>query len=57
MAIPCPGTGAWTGAVLASVLEMRLRRAFPIIALGVIASGLIMGIISYGLLDLILTLF
>ena len=57
VAIPCPGTGAWTGAVLASVLEMRLRRAFPIIALGVIASGLIMGIISYGLLDLILTLF
>ena len=57
VAIPFPGTGAWTGAVLASVLEMKLRRAFPIIALGVIASGLIMGIISYGLLDLIITLF
>ncbi len=57
VAIPCPGTGAWTGAVLASVLEMKLRRAFPVIALGVITSGLIMGVISYGLLDLIIKLF
>ncbi|MBE6700793.1 MAG: small multi-drug export protein [Ruminococcaceae bacterium] len=57
VAIPCPGTGAWTGAVIASVLEMRLRKAFPTILLGVITSGLIMGFISYGLLDLIKTLF
>lgn len=57
VAIPCPGTGAWTGAVLASVLEMKMRRSFPTIALGVITSGLIMGFISYGLLDLITSLF
>ena len=57
VAIPCPGTGAWTGAVIASVLEMKLKKAFPIILLGVLTSGLIMGIISYGLLDLIKTLF
>jgi uncharacterized membrane protein len=57
VAIPCPGTGAWTGAVIASVLEMKISRSFPIIAIGVIASGLIMGFISYGLLDLITALF
>lgn len=57
VAIPCPGTGAWTGAVIASVLEMKLRKAFPVISLGVITSGLIMGFISYGLLDIIKTLF
>lgn len=56
VAIPCPGTGAWTGSVIASVLEMKLRRAIPVIFLGVITSGLIMGFISYGLLDLIKTL-
>ena len=57
VAIPCPGTGAWTGSVIASVLEMRLSKALPVIALGVITSGLIMGFISYGLIDLIKTLF
>lgn len=53
VAIPCPGTGAWTGAVIASILEMKLKKAFPIIALGVMTSGLIMGFVSYGLLDII----
>lgn len=57
VAIPCPGTGAWTGAVIASVLEMRLSRAFPIIFLGVLTSGLIMGFLSYGLLDIIKSVF
>ena len=53
VAIPCPGTGAWTGAVIASVLEMKLKKAFPTIFIGVVTSGLIMGFISYGLLDII----
>lgn len=57
VAIPCPGTGAWTGAVIASVLEMKPRRAFPVIVGGVLTSGLIMGFVSYGLLELITTLF
>ncbi len=57
VAIPCPGTGAWTGAVIASVLEMKLKKAFPIIVLGVITSGLIMGFISYGLFDILKALF
>lgn len=57
VAIPCPGTGAWTGAVIATILEMKLKKAFPIIFLGVATSGLIMGFLSYGLLDLIKALF
>ncbi len=53
VAIPCPGTGAWTGAVIASVLEMQNKKAFLAIIAGVLTSGLIMGFISYGLWDII----
>lgn len=47
VAIPLPGTGAWTGALVAAMLDMRLKRAFPSIALGVITAGIIMAIVSY----------
>ena len=57
VAIPLPGTGAWTGSVIASILEVDNKKAFLAIALGVITSGLIMGFISYGLWDLIVSLF
>ena len=40
--IPLPGTGAWTGSMVAAFLDMRLRTALPSIILGVIAAGLIM---------------
>lgn len=46
VAIPLPGTGAWTGALVAAMLDMRLKKAFPSIALGVLAAGLIMTILS-----------
>ena len=42
VAIPLPGTGAWTGALVASFLNMPLRKALPSIFLGVITAGLIM---------------
>ena len=53
VAVPLPGTGAWTGALVASMLEMRLMRALPAITLGVICAGLIIlavtcGVISVG---------
>lgn len=48
VAIPLPGTGAWTGALVAAMLDMRLRRAFPAIALGVMAAAVIVTIITYG---------
>lgn len=56
VAVPCPGTGAWTGSVIASILEMDNKKAFLAIVLGVITSGLIMGFISYGLWDILVAL-
>lgn len=47
VAIPLPGTGAWTGGLVADVLDMRIKRAFPIIAAGVVTAGLIISFISY----------
>lgn len=48
VAIPLPGTGAWTGALVAAMLDMRLKRAFPAIALGVVIAGIIVSYITYG---------
>lgn len=52
VAIPLPGTGAWTGAMVATVLNMRLRDALPSIFLGVcIAAALVsmatLGVVSF----------
>lgn len=41
VAIPLPGTGTWTGALVAALLEMKLKRAFPAIALGVVGAAVI----------------
>ena len=48
VAIPLPGTGAWTGAMIAAMMNLRLRRAFPAIALGVVTAGIIMALASHG---------
>lgn len=48
VAIPLPGTGAWTGALIAAILNMRLKRAVPVIFLGVMAAGLIITVLTYG---------
>lgn len=48
VAIPLPGTGAWTGALVAAMLDMRLKRAFPAIALGVVAAGIVVAFITCG---------
>ena len=48
VAIPLPGTGAWTGALVAAMMEIRLKRAFPAIALGVAIAGVIVSVITYG---------
>lgn len=53
VAIPLPGTGAWTGALVAAMLDMQLKRAFPAIALGVVAAGIIVTIATYGVAALI----
>ena len=48
VAIPLPGTGAWTGSLVAAVFDIRLKHAFPVIALGVLIAGIIVSIVSYG---------
>jgi uncharacterized membrane protein len=48
VAIPLPGTGAWTGALVAAMMEMKLNKAFPSIAIGVVAAGIIVAVITYG---------
>ena len=48
VAIPLPGTGAWTGALVAAVLGLRMRDALPAIAIGVvIAAAIVLGL-TYG---------
>lgn len=52
--IPLPGTGAWTGAGLAVLLNLNKKKAFISIMLGVILASIIMSILSYGILDKII---
>lgn len=49
VAIPLPGTGAWTGALVADLLDIRVKNSLPIIALGVLIAGGIVSALSYGL--------
>lgn len=51
VAIPLPGTGGWTGALIAITLGLNLKKAFPPIALGVATAGVIMTLASYGLVS------
>ena len=48
--IPLPGTGAWTGSLIASVLEMDRKKSFLAIILGVVMASIIMMLISFGVL-------
>ena len=52
VAIPLPGTGAWTGALVAALFDIRLRSAVPAILLGVLIAGGIMLAVSLGLVAL-----
>lgn len=53
VAIPLPGTGAWTGALIAAMLDMQLKRAFPAIAVGVVIAAVIVTVATYGVAALI----
>lgn len=48
VAIPLPGTGAWTGSLIAALMNMRLRSAMPSIALGVIIAGFLVTGLTVG---------
>ena len=47
--IPLPGTGSWTGALIACLLEVKVKKAVPAIFLGLIMATIIMSFITYGL--------
>ena len=46
VAIPLPGTGAWTGSLVAALMKMKLRKAIPCIFLGVIIAAILMTVIT-----------
>ena len=48
VASPLPGTGAWTGSLVAAVFDIRLKHAFPAIALGVLIAAVIVSVVTYG---------
>lgn len=50
VAIPLPGTGAWTGSLVAAMFDMKKRYAFLSIFLGVLTAGIIMSLITGGIL-------
>ena len=49
VAIPLPGTGAWTGTLAASILNLNFKKTIIAIMAGVLTAGLIMLLISFGL--------
>ncbi len=53
VAIPLPGTGAWTGAILSALLGMRMKRSLPAILLGVVIAATIVSGMSYGFIHAI----
>lgn len=57
VAIPLPGTGAWTGSLIASLFRMKIKDSLPWIFLGVVVAGLIMSLISFGMIKQIVEFF
>ncbi len=48
VAVPLPGTGAWTGALVAAILDIQLRKALPAIFAGLIIAGVLVLFLSLG---------
>ena len=53
VAIPLPGTGAWTGALVAVLLNMRMKNSLPPIILGVLVAGLLVSLATAGVIHLL----
>ncbi len=53
VAIPCPGTGAWTGSLIASVLDLDWKKSFVFVLAGVLIASAIMTAVSYGVVALV----
>jgi len=52
VAVPLPGTGAWTGSLAAAFLDMPLRRAIPSVVAGVLVAGFAISALTYGVASL-----
>ena len=52
VAVPLPGTGAWTGSLAAAFLDMPLRKAIPSVIVGVLIAGMAISILTYGVASL-----
>ena len=48
VAIPLPGTGGWTGALIAALFNIDIKKSLPVIAIGVLIANIIMTVFSYG---------
>ena len=53
VAIPLPGTGAWTGSLIAALMDMKLKRCVPVIVLGVVIAGVIVTSLTYGVVSIL----
>lgn len=53
VAIPLPGTGAWTGALVAALLDVRMRRAIPPIVIGVLLAALLVSLATAGVINIL----
>ncbi len=52
VAIPLPGTGAWTGALVAAIMNLRLKKSFPAIFCGVLVAALIVSLVTLGVIHI-----
>ncbi|MBP3329517.1 MAG: small multi-drug export protein [Clostridia bacterium] len=51
VAIPLPGTGGWTGALVAALMRLDIKKSLPVIAAGVLIAGIIVSLVMYGAVD------
>ena len=52
VAIPLPGTGAWTGSLAAAFLDLRLKHALPTVLAGVLIAGVLISILTFGIVNI-----
>lgn len=53
VAVPLPGTGAWTASLVSALLQLRIKKSLLAIGAGVIACGIIVGALSFGIANII----
>lgn len=56
VAVPLPGTGAWTGSLIAALLHLDFKKSMLFVLLGILGAGVIMTAVSYGVVAAIAAL-